>query len=117
MEPPGEDFIIRLNYFQWKPLFEKVKRYELLINVPKDYPVTNFEIAPEAEEVIQDIRGDEASFSLNHNGFAVRPHNSKVARFNKSNVENTYLKEIEDLLKNEVDDVSEIFFFNWRVSR
>jgi len=34
----------------------------------------------------------------------------------KENIENIYMKEIESLLRKEVDGVGRIFFFDWRVS-
>jgi hypothetical protein len=114
-EPKDER--VHLRYFQWQPIFEKVKPYELLIEVPEGYPMTNFSITPaEDAETIHDLRSSElSSFTLDQHGFCVREQPLSITVFDKHTVEGVYLPQIESLIREVVEDVGEVFFFDWRV--
>jgi hypothetical protein len=105
----------RLNYFEWNDRYEKVKPYVILMEVPEHVPRSNFTVSPGPEEKIHDMRGHEASFTLDEHGFAVRSHPLPVLNFDTESVEQHYLPEMEKLLRSEIKDVKEICFFDWRV--
>lgn len=67
--------LTRFNYFKWEPKFAHVKPYVLLMDKPAghvDFPETNFNVEAGPDEVVADMRGREAEFSLDWHGFAVR---------------------------------------------
>ncbi|KAJ5903253.1 7 alpha-cephem-methoxylase [Penicillium tannophilum] len=106
----------QLRYFQWNPVFEKTKPYELLLdNIPEDFPVTNFETSPEEAEVIHDIRGMEKSFTLENHGFCIAEQRLDISVFDQDTIEDIYLQQVEELLKGMMPDIHELFTFDWRV--
>lgn len=115
MTSPPKNERVQLRYIQWDNAFLKIKPYELLIDRPPDYPRTNFRIEPEPAEIIHDIRGHEDNYTLDANGFAIRQHAMTLTSFDRETVESEYFAQLEALLRSEVDDVGEVFFFDWRV--
>ncbi|KAJ5523333.1 7 alpha-cephem-methoxylase [Penicillium frequentans] len=106
----------QLRYFQWSPDFEKTKPYELLLdNIPDDFPVTNFETAPEEAETIHDIRGMEKSFTLEEHGFCIAEQRLETLVFDQDTIENIYLPQVEELLKGMMPDIRSLFIFDWRL--
>lgn len=66
--------LTRFNYFKWEPKFAHVKPYVLPMDKPAghvDFPETNFDVEAGHDEVVADMRGREAEFSLDRHGFAV----------------------------------------------
>ena len=106
---------VKLNYFKWRDLHYTQKPYTVVMDTPEDFPRTNFDFEPGPEETIHDLRGQEDHFGLDANGFAVRPHRLQTMDFDKGRVQEEYLPEVERLLRTEVNDVTDIFFFDWRV--
>ncbi|PGH01872.1 hypothetical protein AJ79_07809 [Helicocarpus griseus UAMH5409] len=111
----AKDEKVRLNYFQWKPEFDKVKPYELLVNVPDNFPTRNFTFNPGEVEIIHDMRGKEASFSLDRHGLCVRNDPLAITILDKQTVENQYLPGVDKLIRRVLEDVAEVFFFDWRL--
>jgi hypothetical protein len=110
------DEVASFKYFKWQDLYHSVKPYLALMDVPEGVPRANFEFEPGPEEIVHDMRGHEHEFTLDKNAFAVRFHESQVVDFNKDTVEQFYFPEIEDLLRKEIDGISNICFFDWKVS-
>jgi hypothetical protein len=106
-------------YFQWQDVFQKEKPFELFIDLPPDLPDprrTNlvFEGAP--EEFVEDTRGSEEKYSLDTHGFTFRKHKTTFDNWSdREAVEREHFPEIEQLLKDQVDGVDRVFFFDWRV--
>ncbi|KAK1831672.1 putative 7 alpha-cephem-methoxylase [Podospora conica] len=103
------------NYFKWESKFAHVKPYVLLLNNLKpagheDFPETNFDTEEGPEEIVTDMRDREAEFSLDAHGFAVRKSCLPLG------VE-LLVDDAEGLrmLKDELRDAIEIFFFDWRM--
>ncbi len=108
----------QLEYLRWIPLYEKEKPFKLFLNIPadaKDKRESNL-VFDKGKQIIRDIRGDESRFNLDDHGFCFRNHKSAVDDLrNHDIIENEYLFECEQLLKDEVDNVDRVVIFDWRV--
>ena len=118
MEP--QNVHVTLKFLQWQPLYETEKPFQIFIDIPedaKDKRNTNL-VFEDVPLVVNDVRGLGKLSSIDEKGFIYRRHESCVTNFSDRNVvDKTYLPEIEKLLKNELDGVDRVFFFDWRVSR
>jgi hypothetical protein len=69
-------------------------------------------------ETIHDIRGREADFKADTHGFQVCRQETVVQDWtDQDSIETQYFSEMEQLLKKELQDVDEVCFYDWRVSR
>jgi hypothetical protein len=108
------------SYFQLQPRHEFEKPYEILIDLPeeaKHVPRSNLSFE-DAECIVEDVRGREADFSLDANGFMWRQSDTRVEDFgDREQIENVYLKEVEEFLRGILgNDVRKVKVFDWRVS-
>ncbi|KAK3984499.1 hypothetical protein QBC44DRAFT_301185 [Cladorrhinum sp. PSN332] len=107
-----------INYAKWLPIYEKEVPYQILSHFPGEYQKTNLEFGPAPlPETIHDIRGREADFAADSHGFQICRQRTKLSGpdwTNKDVVESQYFAEIERLLKTELSDVDEVFFYDWR---
>lgn len=108
-----------LHYLKWQKVYEKVKPYQVFItDIPdnEDFEDTNLVFEPYNDVAVHNIRGKEDSLSLDENGFIVKKHKFRLEDFSsQEKVEKEYLPEIEELFRSVVDDVDEVFIFDWRV--
>ncbi|KAL8834254.1 MAG: hypothetical protein Q9170_003841 [Blastenia crenularia] len=111
---------ITLSFLQWQKLYESEKPFQIFTNVPEDAEDqrdTNL-VFEQLCLVVHDVRRLPAKFSLDANGFVYRQHVTKTTDFaSRKTVEQSYLPEIEELLKREVEGADRIFFFDWRLRR
>ena len=77
-------------------------------------------VAPPQDTPIQDVRTlpiPTPLFSLDTPGFMYHTHRTKVACFtDRDLVERNYLPEVEALIREVVEEVDRVVFFDWRVS-
>ena len=106
---------VQLNYFKWDDKFQTTKPYELLVDVPDDFPSQNFTVAAGPLETIHDIRGEESDFSLDQNGFIIRKDALPLRNWTRETIERDYFPVVDALIRREVDDVDEVCLFDWRV--
>ena len=108
-----------ISFLQWQDLYEVEKPFQIFIDIPEDAEDqrdTNL-VFQRVYLTVHDVRGIAAKFSLDSNGFKYRRHIMKTTNFaDRKNVEQSYLPEIEELLKTEVEGADRVFFFDWRVS-
>jgi hypothetical protein len=114
------DVHVDLSFLKRLELYQYEKPFEIYMDIPSDAPDqraknTKFEWK---NQLIQDIRGRSDQFSLDEHGFAIRhfaatldPHEIS----HKLDVEDHYLPEVERLIRKEICDVDQVFFFDWRV--
>ncbi|KAL8882646.1 MAG: hypothetical protein Q9198_000394 [Flavoplaca austrocitrina] len=106
-------------YIQWQPLYLEEKPYEIFMQIPEDLPHirrTNLVFGRVHEQLVEDVRGREEQYRLNEHGFQVLRAPTSFADFaSKEAVEDVYLPECIQLLKDNVEDVDRVFFFNWRL--
>ena len=107
-----------MQYLKWDTLFEKEKPFHIFREIPpnaKDQRVTNITFEHKDVE-FHNIRGHEEAFELDTHGFMIRHQQIQASHFvNKQTIETSYLPEVEKLLKQELDRVDHVYFFDWRV--
>lgn len=111
----GKNETARLRYIQWRDEFNVEKPYEIVSQVPSDFPPTNFSLDYGPHETIHDLRGQEQCFNLSDHGFEVRRHISTTVTFDKQSIEQEYLPSIKTFLENIFGSRAEICIFDWRV--
>lgn len=110
-------------YLQWQDIFNYEKPFQILIDkIPRDAPDqrrTNCTFLAGKEELVEDVRGEFDKFSLDKHGFTYRVHESQLqgADFeDKKKVEEIYLPECEEIIRQTAENVDQVHFFNWVVS-
>lgn len=112
---------VTFRYLVWDDLFYEEKPFEILTDIPKDAPdqrKTNLTFTEGREELVVNCRGIENNFSLDTHGFSFHKHKSALTPddfHNRQEVESTYLPECEELLRKLVQNVDQVFFYNWRL--
>jgi hypothetical protein len=112
------EIITNLKFLQWQELYQKEKPFLCFVDIPQDADDKrdNNLVFEDRETIITDIRPSKDQFTLDGNGFMTRPHRSALSKFDTDEIEAIYLAEVEDLLRQSLDGVDEIFIFDWRVS-
>ncbi len=65
---------------------------------------------------MHDMRGKESEYTLDRKGFCIRHHTSKMTDFsNEDAIKETYIPEIEALLKAELEGIDQVHVFDYRV--
>jgi hypothetical protein len=109
---------VKLKFLSWHQLYETEKPFQIFINIPthvKDQRTTNL-VYEDVEVQIEDVRKHPKGFSLDGEGFQYLTHRTKVQDVSQRKVvEAQYLPEIERLLRQHVEDVDRVYFFDWRV--
>lgn len=108
-------------YLKWQELYNTERPFQILIDIPadaEDKRQTNMEFYDGSELNITDVRSITDSPDIDIHGFKYVHHNTCLESqhfFNKEKVELEYLPECEALLRNMLDGVDEVHFFNWLV--
>jgi hypothetical protein len=107
MEPEHEHR--QFMYLQWEDKFKKEKPYQIVSeNIPEldGLARSNINMIEGPEELIEDIRGRESTFTLDQNGFQILTHQFPPINYQSNDeVEHMYKPEIERLLKEEVSAI------------
>lgn len=116
----GEDCEVTFTYLQWNPLFLKEKPFELLVDLPPEHASerrTNLTFAPgSSKEKVRSARGKEADFHVDIHGFALRKHETAFRDWtNREQVGQFYIPEMEQFIRQEIDDVDKVYTYDWRV--
>ena len=115
----GQDLEADFEYIQWRDIYQHEKPFEIFIDLPpelKDTQRTNLIFQPVAKQMIHDARGSEADFDLDTNGFTWKKHGSNLENFtNPDRIVDTYLPEMEEFIKSQIDGADRVFIFDWRV--
>lgn len=106
-------------YLLWDDKFKREKPYQIVSeNIPElDHLArSNIQMVEGPEELIEDIRGREESFTLDNHGFQILKNRFSTIDYQISEeVETIYQHEVESLLKDSIAGSNKIVFFNWRV--
>ncbi|KAK4455291.1 hypothetical protein QBC34DRAFT_389712 [Podospora aff. communis PSN243] len=119
-EPTRCDTTNTYQYLQWQELYETEKPFQILLDIPEDSPEQRrhnlvFEDGP--VETVHDVRGRESEYSLDKNGFTYIKRASNMAPddfTNRDKVTNVFLPELEAMLKETLDDVDQVFIYDYR---
>jgi len=108
-------------YIQWQDLYRTEKPFQILIDLPeadKDHRRTNLVFSDGETEDVVDVRGNLDNFSLDIYGFTYRNHSSTMQPFDfgdKNKIEACYLPECESVIREVLDGVTKVHFYNWLV--
>jgi hypothetical protein len=109
-----------MTYIEWQDLYSTEKPFQIFVSFDagagENIRDTNIVFGQGTEEIIHDCRGKEGDFTLDEHGFSFVTHHSQMVSWDDSDtVKEVYLKEVEEVLRQQVDDVGQVFFFDWRV--
>ena len=110
-------------YLKWQELYRHEKPFTVLIDLPedaKDQRRTNLSFHEADEETVNDVRGGTKDLDIDTHGFTyvTQRSNLRMADFDdQDKIENQYLPECEELIRNVLDNVDKVHIFNWLVSR
>jgi hypothetical protein len=108
-------------FLEWQDIYDSERPYQILTAILEEAPEqrrSNLAFHDGPPQEVEDIRGQEGRFSLDHNGFQYITHHSQLSsnQFeDKELVEHKYFEECEKILREHLEDVNEVFFFDWRV--
>ncbi|CAN9403657.1 unnamed protein product [Alternaria alternata] len=114
------DVAATFSYLQWQDRYNAEKPYQILIDLPdgvEETQRTNLVFCDGPKENVTDVTGREASFTLDRNGFAFLKDDLPIrsAEFaDRTIVERVYLPACERIIRQTLDDVDEVVFYNWR---
>ncbi|KAF2105157.1 hypothetical protein BDV96DRAFT_509883 [Lophiotrema nucula] len=115
------DEITTFKYTKWLPIFKIEKPFIIISNLkPKrlQYRQTNLEFEEGKPQIVQDIRGRERQFALDSHGFQVSHHNWTMDQWYSTDaVQNKYLPVVEDLIRQDIPNVTQVRIFDWRIRR
>jgi len=107
------------HYVEWQDLYKDEKPFQILIDLPGEATnkrTTNLVFSKGIEENIQDVREQLSKFDLDIHGFVHRNHPTRLKMedfADKAKVENIFLPECEAILKDVMDGVDQVYFYNW----
>ena len=110
--------VAEAKFLKWIPLYEEEKPFNIFIDIPHDAvdKRANNLVFEQHPIDFQDIRGQETAFSLDDNGFTFVRHTTEFHNFeDRCAVEQTYLPEVEQLIRENVEGADKIHVFDWRV--
>lgn len=107
----------RLLYAEDRAIYQYEKPYSVLSFLNDGAITTNLKWQEGNEEKIYNIRGEEHKFTLDGQGFRFcRAPTNFDGWQSRQMVEEMYLPEVKEMLKQEVEAVDEVEIFDWRVS-
>jgi hypothetical protein len=113
-----QELMVTLKFLDWQELYETEKPFQIFTNIPdeaEDKRTSNL-VFEDVEIAVHNVRGREKDFDLDANGFRFLRHVSILDDFHsQKKIEDIYLKEVEILLRKEVEGVDKVFIFDWRV--
>ncbi|KAB5562831.1 hypothetical protein GE09DRAFT_761510 [Coniochaeta sp. 2T2.1] len=108
----------RLRYALWDDRFYHEKPYTIVSHLPQldESRQANIKFGEGPDELITDVRGKEGEFSLDNNGFAFVSHAfPKFDPTDAESVEKNMYPVFEEFLKQHVQGVDRVHFFDYRV--
>lgn len=107
-----------IKYIKWQELYEKEKPFQIFIDIRKDAVDQRYHnlVFENKQETFFNIRGREQEFRLDDHGFAYHHHHFNFDDYeDRVSVESSYLPQVESFIRNEVEEVDKVFFFDWRL--
>lgn len=111
-----KDVQVQLQYLKDDPIYKEEKPLQITPNFLDKDNETNVKLAPGQLETVQDVRGREADFTLDRNGFQYVNAPTQFKEWSSQpKIAQSYLPELETLLRKEVDGCDEIMFYDARI--
>lgn len=117
---PRDEFA-NFQYIEWQDQYNNVKPFQVFSHQAEtsiaDSSSTNLVFKEGPTELIHDVRGHEDQFTLDRHGFAFCKHvlPQDCSFENAADIESKYLPEMQRLLKRSIENVDQVYFFDWRV--
>ncbi len=100
-----------LRFLRWRELYAKEKPFQIFADIPEDAEdkrMSNCEWE-DKPKFVKDVRGSEARYNLDSNGFMFARQATHVTDFTRREViESDYLPEVEGLLKERVEGTDKV---------
>lgn len=113
---PARNVQVRLQYLAHDPLYDTVKPLQITPNFMDHERRTNVKLAEGELETLKDVRTRVEDFSLDRNGFQyVHAPTSFTEWSSQPRLGQVYLKEMEQLLRREVEGCDEVLFYDARI--
>jgi hypothetical protein len=125
------DIETKLKYLEWQPSYNHTRPYRIAQfgrkrkNQDENKPHNLVFREGDAAETIRDIRGinegeKHHGFTLETNGFVYRRYPPLLFANPKDfetpeHIQNVFLPNCEAILKNEIEEVDQVFIFDWKV--
>ncbi|KAI1143250.1 hypothetical protein F5Y05DRAFT_408700 [Hypoxylon sp. FL0543] len=107
-----------IGFLQWDDLYNIEKPFQITTDIPvdaEDKRSSNLSFETK-RKLIRDIRHLEAPPILDDCGFTLRHRPSRLIDFSsKEKITSTYLPEVEEVIRSELDNVEKVFIFDWRL--
>ncbi|KAK5676604.1 hypothetical protein LTS10_010905 [Elasticomyces elasticus] len=118
----SKDVKVQLTYLKDDPLYETVKPLQITPNFADTEHKTNVRLEPGQLETLHDVRGLGGSplgnFSLDEHGFKyVKASTTFTEWGSQPKIAQSYLPELEKLLRREVEGCDEVLFYDARIRR
>lgn len=116
-----QDELAHFQYIEWQEQYTHVKPFQVFSHTADtsitETSSTNLVFKEGPPELIHDVRGHEDQFALDRHGFTFCKHviPQHCSFENAADIENMYLPEMERLLRHSVENVDQVYFFDWRV--
>lgn len=115
-EQSRKDIQVRLQYLKDDPIYKEQKPLQITPNFMDNQNKTNVKLAPGELETVQDVRGRENEFTLDRNGFRYCHAPTAFKDWSSQpSIAQSYLPELETLLRKEIDGCDEIMFYDARI--
>ncbi|KAK3619133.1 hypothetical protein LTR56_017611 [Elasticomyces elasticus] len=116
----SKDVKVQLTYLKDDPLYETVKPLQITPNFADTEHKTNVRLEPGQLETLHDVRGLSGSplgnFSLDDHGFKyVKAPTTFTEWGSQPKIAQSYLPELEKLLRQEVEGCDEVLFYDARI--
>jgi hypothetical protein len=120
LEPVDEIGVF--TYIDWQDIYLSERPFQIFSALSDEQlpgqVSTNLIFKDAPPEVVHDVRGAEHQFSIAKHGFAFCKHELGQNKFlDAEQVERLYLPQMEALLHQKVEDVEEVYFFDWRIRK
>lgn len=110
---------VSINFLKRLELYKMEKPFRMYVGQPSGYPdarITNVETAPKEGIPVTDVRGGEGLYDLESHGFKFIEHGQSFSSFGDVQaVEQQYLPEVEDIIRDNVPGAERVIAFDWRV--
>jgi hypothetical protein len=111
----GEAVSGLVSYIKDKEMYQQEKPF-IISSAFEDVQITTNIEWDERSELFEDVRGDESSFTLDKHGFTFSQANTMFSEWdNQRAVEESYLPEVENIIRDSIPGAHEVVIFDWRV--
>lgn len=108
---------VSIHFLQRDPLYTTEKPFQVFISEDhsaKGQRNTNL-LWEEINVTVEDFRGEGDFFEIDNHGFTSRPIEGFARLENTTEIEQSYIPAIKDLIRKEIAEAGTVFVYDWRV--